>query len=98
MDTTLWPQSGSEWRWFGSQLHSRGDLHALDNFCDFTGHVAARIGQFLHVGWVYPHSAGYRRRGAADQLDHRTQGGALRQTLRRRELLQKNNLIPRRKK
>jgi len=30
-------------------------------------------------------------------LISRTQGGALRQTLRRRELLQKNNLIPRRR-
>ena len=82
----------------GSQLHSRGDLHALDNFCDSTGHVVARIGQFLHVGWIHPHFVGYRRRSAGDQLDHRTEDGALRQTLRRRELLQKNNLIPRRKK
>ena len=34
---------------------SRGDLHALDNFCDLAGPVAARIGQFVHLGRVHLH-------------------------------------------
>src|SRR5690242_4868435 len=68
----------------GCQLHSRGDVHALDNLCDSTGHVVARIGQFVHVGWIHPHSVGDRRCGAPNQSDHGAQAGALRANLSER--------------
>ena len=56
---------------------SRGDLHALDNFCDLAGPVAARIGQFVHLGRVHTYLAGHRSSRPRNQSDHGTQAGAL---------------------
>src|SRR5258708_17203593 len=69
------------------ELHSRGDLHALDNLCDSAGYVVARIGEFIHVMRVHPNSVGYCGPGAPDQPDHWTQTGALSPQLFMREAL-----------
>ena len=49
----------------------------MDDFRDFTGAVVARVGEFVHVGWVHSYSFGNRGGRARDQFDHRTPASAL---------------------
>ena len=59
-------------------LLEREVTYALDSFCNSVGAVAVGNREFVHAGWVHPHSLSGGGGGAADPVDNGSQTCPLR--------------------